>query len=116
MAVSPEFTTFVLEQLGRLVPGVKSRAMFGGVSISSGAGTFALIDDDTLYLKANKASRPLVEGMGWPAFQPFGGDSSTMSYFAVPGDLLDDTDAIRSWVQLALDAATAARARKKKGE
>ena len=36
MSVSPSFQTFILEQLGRVVPKVRARSMFGGVGIYSG--------------------------------------------------------------------------------
>ena len=41
--VSPSFRTFVLEQLGRCVPSIRGRNMFGGVGIYAGELFFALI-------------------------------------------------------------------------
>jgi DNA transformation protein len=114
MAVNPEFARFVVEQLGRLVPAVRSRPMFGGVSISSAEGTFALIDDDILYLKSGKVAKERFEAAGWPPFRPFGDDGSAMAYFAVPGEMLEDPDLLRPWVALAIDAAARVRTRKKK--
>jgi len=49
MSVSPSFRIFVLEQLGRVLPDLRVRSMFGGVGLYSGERFFALIDDDTLY-------------------------------------------------------------------
>jgi TfoX/Sxy family transcriptional regulator of competence genes len=114
MPVNPDFATYVLEQLGRLVPMVRARPMFGGVSISAAGGTFALIDDDVVYLKGGKAGRARFEAAGWPPFRPFGDEGSAMAYFAVPGEMLDDPERLRPWVNLALDAATQARRPKKR--
>ena len=109
MAVHDEFRDFVVEQLGRHAPAVRSRAMFGGVSISSAGATFALIADDQLYLKGDTQVRHEYEAAGWPAFRPNGPDGGTMGYFMVPGELLDSPDALAPWVELALGAASRAR-------
>lgn len=105
MAVSDGFRDFVLGQLEPLVPGVRARGMFGGVSLAARSGTFALIDDDVLYLKGDTTNREAFEEAGWPAFRPFGPEGSTMGYFAVPGDLLDVPDDLVPWLDLALEAA-----------
>jgi DNA transformation protein len=94
-----------LEQLGRVVPGVRERNMFGGVSIASPVGTFALIDDDVLYLKGDTATRDAFTQAGWPAFRPFGPEGSAMGYYAVPGDLLDSPDDLEPWIALSLESA-----------
>jgi DNA transformation protein len=86
--------------------------MFGGVSISTNEGTFALIDEDVVYLKGDGKSRDRFIAAGWPAFHPFGADGSAMGYYAVPGELLEDPEALAPWVLLAREAAL--RAPKKK--
>jgi DNA transformation protein len=105
MAVSDGFKDYAVEQLGRLVTGVRTRKMFGGVSIAAPIGTFALIDDDVLYLKGDAACREAFETAGWPPFRPFGPEGSAMGYFAVPGDLLDTPEELEPYVDLALAAA-----------
>ena len=105
MAVSDGFRDYAVEQLGRLVTGLRTRQMFGGVSIAAPIGTFALIDDDVLYLKGDAACREAFEEADWPAFRPFGPEGSAMGYFAVPGDLLDTPEELEPFVALALAAA-----------
>jgi len=51
MAVSSTFQLLALDQLSRAIPGIRSRPMFGGVGIYSGQLFFALIADDTLYIR-----------------------------------------------------------------
>lgn len=110
MPVTPEYREFVLEQLGRVAP-VTSRAMFGGVGVYSGGLFFALMDDDTLYLKVDNTNRPDFQAAGTRAFQPYEGAVS-MNYHELPADLLEDVDALRPWMEKALDVAR--RSRKKK--
>jgi hypothetical protein len=54
MAVSSDYLDFVLEQLAPVGP-LTSRKMFGGVGLYAQGLFFALIDDDTLYLKGDDA-------------------------------------------------------------
>lgn len=112
MAVSPEYREFVLEQLGRVAP-VTSRAMFGGVGIYSEGFFFALLDNDTTYLKVDDSNRGDFERAGTGPFRPFG-DDNVMQYYELPADLLEDADALRPWMQKAVDVARSARRRKKR--
>ena len=112
MAVTAGFREYALEQLGRHAPGAKARAMFGGVSISTNEGTFALIDEDVVYLKGDARNRDQFLAAGWPPFRPFGSEGSAMGYYAVPGELLEDAESLAPWVLLAREAAQ--RAPKKK--
>lgn len=106
MAFDPGFAEYVAEQLGRVAPEVASRAMFGGMSFRTVEGTFALLDDGVVYLKGDKVNRERYIAAGWPAFHPFGEEGSSMNYFAVPGEMLEDIEALRPWVDLAREAAS----------
>lgn len=97
MAVSAGYETMVLDQLGRAVPAVKARRMFGGVGIYSEEAFFALIADDTLYFKVDPTTRPEFEARGMGQFRPFGEAGGGMQYFQVPEDVLEDLDALRTW-------------------
>jgi DNA transformation protein and related proteins len=110
MSVSPSFRAFVLEQLSRLDPLVRARSMFGGVGIYSGELFFALIDEDTVYFKADDSNRPDFIARGMQPFQPGGAAGETMQYYEVPPDLLEDAEALRSWVEKAVDVARRKRA------
>ena len=112
MPVSDSFRTFVLDQLGRAVPRIRARSMFGGVGIYSGDLFFALLASDTLYLKVDDSNRPDFEGRGMGPFLPFGDDRDKMQYYEVPADLLEDPDALRPWAEKAI--AVAAKKKSKK--
>jgi DNA transformation protein len=109
MAVSPSFRTFVLEQLGRGVRGIRGRSMFGGVGIYAGEVFFGLIADDTLYFKVDDSSRPEFESSGMGPLQPYGEAGEVMQYYRVPDDLLEDWEALTQWVEQAIMVARRAR-------
>ena len=114
MSVNPSFREFVVEQLSRVATGVRARSMFGGVGIYSEELFFALIDDDTIYFKVDDTNRPAFEARGMGPFRPMGPDGEVMQYYAVPEELLEDPDALRPWVDAALNVARSKRSRKKR--
>ena len=73
---------------------------------------FGLIDDDVLYFKVGEANRADFVTRGMQPFRPYGPDSEVMQYYEVPGDLLDDPETLRTWVEKALAVASAARERR----
>jgi DNA transformation protein len=75
------------------------------VGIYSGELFFALIDEDTLYFKVDDSNRPEFIARGMGPFQPGGPAGETMQYYEVPPDLLEDAEALRSWVEKAVDVA-----------
>lgn len=111
MGVSQSFRTFILEQLGRHVRGVRARNMFGGVGIYADDFFFALIDDDTLYFKVDESNRPEFEARGMGPFQPYGEEGETMGYYRVPDDLLEDSEALAQWAEKAIAVAGRAKAK-----
>jgi DNA transformation protein len=111
MPVSPHFRDFVLEQLapaGRVAP----RAMFGGVGLYLDGLFFALIDDDTLYFKADESTRPRYERAGSRPFCPYPGEpDKAMGYWQVPAEVLEDPDEVAAWAREALGVALAKKRR-----
>ncbi|WP_340645636.1 TfoX/Sxy family protein [Phenylobacterium sp.] len=112
MAVSPEFVDYILEQLQPL-GGITHRRMFGGVGLSRHALFFALIAEDTLYLKVDDANRAAFEAAGCEPFKPFGGDKA-MSYWSAPLDALEDPDLLAAWAGKGLEAAARAKVKPKR--
>jgi DNA transformation protein len=106
----PTFHAYALEQLGR-VRRVTSRRMFGGVGIYADGLFFALMDDDTLYLKGDDTNRPDFEARGLGPFHPSGPDGPVMQYYPVPEDVLEDPEQLRGWVGKAIDVAMRSRRR-----
>jgi DNA transformation protein len=105
MGVSRSFRAFVLEQLGRTAPGIRDRSMFGGVGIYAGDDFFALIADDVLYFKVDQTNQPDFEARDMEPFRPYGDGGEVMQYYGVPEDVLEDVDALGSWVEKAVAVA-----------
>jgi DNA transformation protein and related proteins len=108
VAVSGDFTIYVIEQL-RGLPNVTSRRMFGGVGLYSDGFFFALLADDTLYLKADDRNRADFERHGCQPFRPFADRPHwSMSYYDVPAEVLDDAEELGRWARKSLAAGIAA--------
>jgi DNA transformation protein len=106
MAVSPAARARIEHALSQVVP-VRIKPMFGGAGIYAGDLFFALIgSDDTLYLKADDANRPLYTAAGAEQFM-------NMSYFSVPDAVFADPGALAEWTVQALGAAERAQQAKR---
>ena len=120
MAASAEFLDFIKEQLQDFGP-VSVRRMFGGAGIFRDGLMFALIADETLYLKADAVSQGAFEDLNLPPFTygAKGGKRTVMAYWRAPEACLEDRDEMTAWARRAFDAALRARkpatARKKPG-
>ncbi len=108
------FRTFIVDQLSRVVPQLRARAMFGGVGIYAGQLFFALVADDTLYFKVDDSNRPEFERLGMRPFQPYGESGEVMQYYQVPAELLEDPEALRSWAEKSIAVAAHKKKRKRK--
>jgi len=113
MSVSPSFRAFAIEQLSLVAPEIRAKNMFGGVGVYSQDRFFALLADDELYLKVDDSNRPDFEALGIGPFRPFGPDGEAMQYYPLPGDLLEDVEVLRGWVDKAIVVATNKQKRKK---
>lgn len=106
MSVSAEYLAYIRELLGGYEP-LRVRRMFGGAGVYAGDIFFAILVDDTLYLKADGANRPDFERLGLESFRYSrrDGRTATMGYYPPPAAALDDAEALRPWVEGALAAA-----------
>jgi DNA transformation protein and related proteins len=108
MAVSREYLDFVLEQLTALRR-MRPRRMFGGVGLYSDEIFFAIISEDTVYLRVDESSRADFVARGMAAFRPYADRPQvSMSYFAVPAEVLEDAGSFVEWSRRAVTAALAA--------
>ena len=108
MAVSSEYLDYVHDQLSGL-GGVTSRRMFGGAGLYCDEFFFALIDNDTLYLRVNDANRADFTTRGMGQFRPYpDSPQPSMSYYETPADVLEDAAALVAWARRSVAAAMAA--------
>lgn len=100
-----EFVANVLEVMAPWAP-VSARRMFGGYGLYREAQMFAIVMEDTLYLKTDTTSRDRFIAAGSSAFVYEGrGRRIDTSYWRAPAACLDDPAAMSAWCSLAWEAA-----------
>lgn len=91
---------------------INTRRMFGGYGIYREGLMFALVTDDTLYLKADCETKECFAERGLAPFQYHKqGKNVTMSYYEAPDEIYDDPGEAAVWGRRAYDAAMRARPR-----
>jgi len=111
MACSKEFHDFVMEQLQGLGE-VRSRKMFGEYGVYCDDVFFAVIADESLWLKVDDGNRPRFEARGMGPFSP-GDPPSPMQYYEVPVDVLEDSAQLHEWAAVSMEVAARAPKRRK---
>ena len=88
--------------------------MFGGAGVYCDGLMFALLYDETLYLKVDDSNKPDFVSENLPQFT-YGKDGKQMkmAYFRSPERCLDDMDEMTFWCRKAFDVAFQAAQRKK---
>lgn len=105
MSVSAQFLAFVLDQLGHVCP-VVSRPMFGGVGLYADGAFFAIVHDDTVFLKVDDSTRGDYTREHMQPFQPSGPDGKPMGgYYELPPRLLEDAEELAPWMKQAIAIA-----------
>jgi DNA transformation protein len=108
--MSAGFHDFVRELFAGLGE-VQIKRMFGGAGVYADGLMFALLADETIYIKTDDALKAALkeEGSGpfvWtPNKGPRAGESVEMSYWRLPEAALDDPELASQWAAKALAAA-----------
>lgn len=99
------FKTFVLDQLAALA-GVRAKAMFGGHGLYQGELFLGILMAGRLYFKTNEQTRSeyLKRGMS-PFIYGKARETTTLNYFEVPPEVLEDRNQLVSWAREAIGAA-----------
>lgn len=116
MGVTAGYKEFVKDLLANFGP-VTIRSMFGGAGICADGVMFAILVDDTLYLKADDASARAFAAEDKKPFtyRASGRAPIAMSYWEVPERLLDDREELATWAREALKVARARKSKKARG-
>lgn len=90
---------------------VRAKAMFGGYGFYLDELFFALIADETLFLKVDDQTEGQFRDAGSYAFTYSykDGRSVTMAYWSAPEEAMESPPMMRDWARLALGAALRAR-------
>ncbi len=90
--------------------------MFGGYGIFKGDLMFGLVAEDILYFKADQNTIPDYEEQGLgPFVYEKKGKKVAMSYYQVPEDALDSSEALCEWAPKAYDVALRGKTSNSKG-
>ena len=95
-----EYLVYVLEDVLGHTHGITHRAMFGGYGIYKNGIIFAIIAEDQLYFKVGESNiKDYQEKSSHPfVYKRKGKKSTTMSYWLVPEEIMNDKDEIKKWV------------------
>lgn len=108
------FHEFVIELFAPMGT-VSIRRMFGGAGVFRNGLMFALLGDDTIYLKTDAALRADLEAEGCAPFlwtKPSTGEVIDMGYVGLPSSAMDDPEEASAWARRALAVARAKAAAK----
>ena len=84
------------------MPGVSRRQMFGYPAAFTGQGhMFTGLHRDRWVLRVSDDARAELEGKGASAFEPMPGRPMT-GFVVLPASLLDDLEALRTWLERSL--------------
>lgn len=105
----------LLDELFGPLGGVTLRRMFGGIGVFKDGVMFGLVDDDTLFLKADQTTseRYAAEGSGRWVYEGMGKEVA-MPYWRLPDRLYDEPDAFHEWAVIAFSVAERAKKSKAK--
>lgn len=99
------FKAFVLDQLGAL-PELRAKAMFGGHGLYQASRFFGILMDGRLYFKTDEQTRTayLERGMA-PFIYEKARRTTTIHYFEVPPEVLENREELVAWAKRAIQAA-----------
>jgi len=110
--MSDEFIDYVMELLGPFGT-VAARRMFGGQGVYLDGLMFAIVSEDTLYLRADEMNRIEFEQAGCEIFgYARKGKRATLGFFRAPEDAMESPELMLPWARTAYAAALRANARK----
>ena len=106
MAYDPDFGEWVREHFAAL-GALEIKRMFGGAGVYAHGLIFALLDDDTVWLKTDEINAPLLEAAGSRQFTypTKDGETMSMAYWSLPDSALDDPEEAVDWARQSIDAA-----------
>ena len=104
MSKDTTFHDYIVYDLLGDVPGISSRAMFGGFAVYKDGKIFAIIVGGELYLKGHKDTADFFLSRQSHQFTYRKRDKKTyrMNYWFVPEEVYEDRESFAEWVDTAL--------------
>ncbi|AMK78761.1 MULTISPECIES: TfoX/Sxy family protein [Methylomonas] len=111
-----EFIAY-LPEVFELFGTIQIRKMFGGYGVYHDGLMFALVADETLYLKADAENAKFFEEQGLAQFAyQREGKMAKMSYYQAPAEFMEDREQAELWARRSYDAARRAQGNQRKAK
>lgn len=100
MKKSAEFHDYVIHDVLGGIPGITSKAMFGGYGIYKDGKIFAIIVDGELYFKVDDNTVLDFKKLGSSQFtyEKKDGKKYAMNYWLLPEEIMEDNEKLELWV------------------
>lgn len=109
-----EYVDYLQEVFAHFGP-IAARRMFGGYGIYHDGLMFALVADNTLYLKADAENAVFFQQAGLRQFEyAKDGKLVRMSYYLAPEELMEDRGLAALWARRSFEAALRSQAAKRR--
>lgn len=100
-----DFNDYIVNDVMKDIPGITSRAMFGGWGIYKDGIFFALISDGELYFKVDESNIDDYKKRGsHPFVYSSKSKDMTMSYWLLPEEILEDRSELPLWIEKSVKA------------
>jgi len=111
MKKGQSFHDHVVRDLLAHLPEITSRVMFGGWGLYQSGVIFGIIAGGELYFKVDDTNRADFERSGSQPFVYAQGNRkpAAMSYWAVPGEIMEHKEKLREWVERSARVSRRAR-------
>ncbi|MDP3975024.1 MAG: TfoX/Sxy family protein [Candidatus Jorgensenbacteria bacterium] len=107
------FHDYVVHDILGDLPGITSRAMFGGWGIYRHGVIFGLIVEGALYFKVGESNQAdFQKAESQPFVYERKGKKVSLSYWLVPERILEDRETLRRWVEKSVRASEDERKKK----
>ncbi|WP_179862333.1 TfoX/Sxy family protein [Longibacter salinarum] len=88
----------LVDRIGTVASDIEARMMLGTIGLYIDDAQIGVVEDDAVYLRAGDDHRASFEEQGATPYNA-GGGVAQASYFRVPDAILEDNDALTTWVE-----------------
>ena len=109
-----EFVEYLIEMMQPLGV-IREKSMFGGWGFYADERFFAIVADETFYVKVDDTSRAEFESRGLRPFryEVRGETRASLDYYELPPEAMDDREILCEWGRRGIEAAVRAAEKKK---
>lgn len=118
MKKDADFHTYIMNDLLANIPGVTSRAMFGGWGIYQKRIIFAIIADGGLYFKVDETNKKDFEECDMRPFMYTmpNGKQMAMAYWQLPEEIMENSEELEVWVSKSVEVSLRGKKSKPKSK